>query len=174
MSENTPLARPKNYGWAYFFAFIIVASVGVAGFMIWFNLSIQLKPDQLEAATKLWKEKGPKNYDMTYTKQLNDDTRVDKFEVKVRGGKVEEVRMNGRPLVRQSEDAGDPLPYHSMDRLLSDIERNMDIDQKAGAPKVYVTAVFEPENGALRKYIRRVMGSKTRVEINVTLKPVDK
>src|SRR3954447_17669598 len=102
MSDNTsPSARPTNYGWVYFFVFIIIASVGVAAFMIWFNLSIQLTPEQLEDAQKLWKAKGPKSYDMTYTKRLNDDSKVDKFEVKVRGGVVEEVKMNGQKLAKQ-------------------------------------------------------------------------
>ena len=174
MSENTPPPRPTNYGWVYFFVFIIVASVGVAAFMIWFNLSIQLKPEQLEEAQKLWQANGPKSYDMVYTKRLNDDSKVDKFEVKVRAGVVEEVKMNGQRLTRQADDDTDPRLFHSMDRLLVDIQRFMDIDQKPGAPKVYVTAIFEPDNGALRRYIRRVMGTTTRIEMHITLTPVEK
>ena len=174
MSENTSTSQRSNYGWVYFFVFIVVASVGVAVFMIWYNLSLQLTPEQLDEAQKLWKAKGPKSYDMTYTKRLNDDSKVDKFEVKVRSGVVTEVKMNGQKLARQSDDDPDPRVFHSMERLLDDIERFMSIDHKDGAPKVYVTAIFEPENGALRRYIRRVMGTTLRIEMHVTLTPVEK
>ena len=175
MSENTsPPTRPRNYGWVYFYVFVIVASVSVAGFMIWFNLSIQLTPEKLADAKKLWQQKGPKSYDMTYTKRLNDDATVSRFDVKVRSGVLEEVKLNGQKLVKQPDQESDPRIYHSMDRLLSDIERFMNIDNKPGAPKVYVTAIFEPDNGALRRYIRRVMGTTQRIELHVTLSPADK
>jgi len=175
MSETiTSPPRPKNYGWIYFFVFITIASVGMAGFMIWYNLRLQLKPEQLAEAKQLWAEKGPKSYDMVYTKQLNADSRADKFEVKVRAGKVEEVRMNGQPLVKNPDEERDPRIHHSMDRLFVDIEKFMDIDQKPGAPKVFVTAIFEPEDGTLRRYIRRVSGTTQRIEMHIVLKAVEK
>jgi hypothetical protein len=173
MSEpsNPPTAPPKkNHAWIYFFAFVFIASVGVMLFMIWFNLSIQLTPEQLEAARTLWKEKGPKSYDMVYTKRLNDDVKVGTFQVKVRAREVKEVLMNGKPLVKENDEDSDPRIYHSMDRLFSDIERFMVLDKKPGAPKVYVTAIFDPDTGALRRYIRRVMGTTLRIEMHITLK----
>ncbi|MBI3821630.1 MAG: hypothetical protein HY289_03010 [Planctomycetes bacterium] len=175
MSDSTTTQPPapikRNHAWIYFFVFIFFASVGVAGTMIWFNLSIQLKPEQFEAAQQLWSETGPKSYDMIYTKQLNDAAKVDKFEVKVRDGKVTEVRMNGKPLVKESPDDQDPRIHHSMDQLFRHIERFMDIDRKPDAKKVYVTAIFDDKHGGLRKYIRRVMGTNTRIEMNVTIEP---
>jgi hypothetical protein len=174
--EPTPPQSPpprNNWGWMGYFVFIIVASVGVAGFMIWFNLSVQLTPEQLEEAHKRWKEQKIRNYNMLYTKRLNDDKKTDKFEVEVRGGEVKKVHLNGKPLQTESKE-DDPLAYHSMDRLFRDIERFMDIDQKPGAPKVYVTAIFDEKTGAIRRYIRRVMGSNQRIEMNVTLEEVEK
>ena len=159
-----------------FFAFLIVASVGVAAFMIWFNLSIQLTPEQLDEARNLWKEKGSKDYDLVYTKRLNEDTRVETYKVKVRAGKVEEVLQNGKPLEQNKEEGQeqDPRIFHSMDQILRDIERFMDLDRKPGAPKVYVTAIFDDKNGTLRRYIRRVMGTTLRIEMHLTLKEVEK
>jgi Family of unknown function (DUF6174) len=173
-SNPVPSPPGQNHAWIYFFVFIVVASVGVAGFMIWFNLSIQLTPDQLEEAQRLWKEKGPKSYNMVYTKLLNDDPKVDKFEVEVRGGEVKKVQMNGKPLQREKEDGPDPRIHHSMDRLLRDIERFMELDKKPDAKKVYVTAIFDDKNGALRRYIRRVMGTTQRIEMHITVEAVEK
>ena len=45
MSEpTTPPPKKNNYIWLYYFAFLIIASIGVAAFMIWWNLSQQLTP----------------------------------------------------------------------------------------------------------------------------------
>jgi hypothetical protein len=169
-----PRAPPtKNHAWIYFFVFIIVASVGVAGFMIGFNLWIQLKPDQLEAARKLWQEKGPTSYKMVYTKRLNDDTKVDTFEVEVRGGQVKKVLMNGRPLQKEKDEDEDPRIHHTMERLFRDIERFMELDKKPDAKKVFVTAIFDDQNGGLRRYIRRVMGTTLRIEMHITVTAIE-
>ena len=173
----TPEPRPspprKNHAWIYFFVFIIVASVGVAGFMIAFNLWIQLNPEQLEAARKLWQEKGPTSYNLVYTKRLNDDTKVDTFEVEVRGREVKKVLMNGRPLQKEKDEHEDPRIHHTMERLFRDIERFMELDKKPGAKKVFVTAIFDDQNGGLRRYIRRVMGTTQRVEMHITVTAID-
>lgn len=169
-SDPTPQRPPRNnYGWIGFFVFLILASVGVTVFMIQFNLRIQLKPEQLEAARALWKEKGPKSYNMIYKKRLGTLDRDDVFVVKVRKGIVEEVKMNDVPLKANKEEGQehDPRIYHSMDSIFRDIERFMDIDQRPNAPKVYVIANFEEKTGYVARYIRRVMGGTDRVELNV-------
>ncbi|HZZ80345.1 MAG TPA: hypothetical protein VFE62_17670 [Gemmataceae bacterium] len=167
-APQPPAPPPPNNAWIYFFAFLVVASVTVTLFMIWFNNSIQLKRPELDAAYKLWKEKGPKTYNLVYTEQLNNDDHKTKFFVKVRDGKVQEVLMDGKPLEPTKEDGEvhDPRPYHSMDAKFRDVERFMSIDEKKDAPRVYVIATFDPETGAILRYIRRVMGTTQRVELN--------
>jgi hypothetical protein len=176
--EPTPPAPPpeKNYLWIYYFVFLVIASVAAAVFMILYNLSIQLKPEELEAAQKLWQEIGPKSYDMVYTEEINSDKRKTIFAVKVRAGKVTEVLMNGKPLEPTKEDGEvhDPRPYHSMDAKFREIIRFMDLDQKKDAPKVYVTANFDPKDGHIERYVRNVMGTTQRVELNIKLEAVDK
>src|SRR5262245_20454978 len=112
MSERSK----TNHGWIHVFVFIGVASVAAAGIMIWYNLSIQLKQEQLDAARQLWQARGPKDYDMTYTRRLNEETRLDTIKVKVRDGKVRDVLLNGKPLEASPEAApdDDPRVYHSM------------------------------------------------------------
>jgi len=171
---STPLRPKKNHGWIYFFVFIFVASIAATVLMIQYNLSIQLKPEQLEANIKLWKEKGPTNYNLVYTKQLNDESKVDKFAVEVRAGKVTSVLMNGKQLEKGTDAEQDPRIFHSMDQHFRDLERFMDLDKKPDAPKVFVTAIFDDETGALRRYIRRVSGTKLRIEMHLTVTAVEK
>ena len=170
---STP--RKKNSLWVWFFVFIVVASAGLAGFMIWFNLSLQLKPEQLQDAMKRWKELGPADYLMTCTKRLNEDS-TDTFAVEVRARKVVEVRLNGKPL--RNEETGEPYPpgherlqYYSMDRLLVEIERFLEMDAKAST-KNYNYAYFDERTGALQRYVRSVRSTRQHVEENVKLEPL--
>jgi hypothetical protein len=167
--------RKKNHAWVWFFAFIVVASVGVAGFMIVFNLRMQLKPEQLEAHMQRWQEHGPSDYLMTFTKKINR-SEPDTFVVKVRAKKVVEVRMNGKLL--RNEETGqafpaghDQLQYYSMDRLLRDVEIFMQRDARDGR-KVYNVAVFDDETGALRRYVRSDRSSNQHVEESVKVEPL--
>ncbi len=58
-----------------------------------------------------------------------------------------------------------------MHHLLRDIEVFLDRDAKEGK-KNYNVAIFDDQTGALRKYIRRVMGMRQRVEETVQLEPL--
>jgi hypothetical protein len=171
MNEPSPsitpapdLPRKKNKAWIWYFVFLVVASVGVAVFMICFNLAMQLKPEALHAARQLWNEKGPRNYKLKYTKLLNDNPTSETFVVIVRAGIVQEVLMNGKPLEPEQR------PYYRMESHFNHIERFMDLDQKPGRPKVFVTAIFDDKTGALHRYVRRVMGTtRERVEMRFNL-----
>jgi hypothetical protein len=166
--DPPPMPPPRNnWGWIAFFVFVFVAAIAVAVTMIVVNLRMQLKPDRLEAAWKLWKDASIKNYNMVYTEKHSPDDKITTFNVKVRGGIVTEVLMNGKPLQKNAEQTDDPLIYHSMDSQFRMIQRFMDIDSKPGADKVYVTSSFDDETGRLGRYIRRVMTSGQRVEIEV-------
>jgi hypothetical protein len=165
--------RKKNRLWVWYFVFIVIASVGLASFMIWFSLRQQLKPEQLAAAQQRWKEQGPSDYLMTYTRKLRDNEHEDLFIVKVRAKKVVEVRMNGEPL-RDAEGVpivDERLQYHSMDRLLRDIERFLELDAKEGK-KNFNVAEFDEQTGALQTYVRRVMGTHERVKEVVKVEPL--
>lgn len=159
-------AKPKNRYWVWFFAFVLLASVGVAVFLIVFNLRMQLKPEQLEAAQQRWKEHGPSDYRLTYLKKINDNSHADKFVVTVRDGKVVDVVMNDDLHLEPER-----RPYHGMDRLLRDIERFQELDAKAGR-KVYVTAIFDDKTGAMLRYVRRVMGTTERVQLDARVEPL--
>jgi hypothetical protein len=167
--------RKKNHAWVWFFVFIVVASVGVAAFMIVFNLRMQLKPEQFEAAMQRWRDHGPSDYLMTFTRRINKGE-PDTFVVKVRAKKVVEVCMNGKLLrdesTKQPYPAGHAqLQYYTMDRLLRDIEVFMQRDVRDGR-KIYNVAVFDEETGALRRYVRSDNVTRQHVEESVKIEPL--
>ena len=167
--------RRRNRLWLWFLIFVVVASVGLAGFVIVFNMRLQLKPEQVADAIQRWKEHGPRDYLLTLTKQIggNDQAHTDTFVVTVRDKKVIDVRMNGEPLRNQETDERYPpgharLQWYSMDRMLSDVETFLERDAKAGV-KNFNVAVFDTETGALLRYVRREMGTRHRVQEDVKL-----
>jgi hypothetical protein len=167
-------ARRKNSTWIWFFAFLAIASVGVAGFMIWFNRQLQLTPARLEAMMERWRTHGPHDYRLIITKRVNDEG-PDKYEVTVRDRRVIDVRLNGQRLRDESNEPYPPgherLQWYTMHHLLREIEVFLDRDKKAGR-KNFNVADFDEETGALRRYVRRVMGTTQRVEETVQLEPL--
>lgn len=167
-------ARKKNATWIWFFTFLVIASVSVAGFMIWFNLHIQLKPEQLESAMQRWKEHGPRDYRLIITKKINKNE-PEHFEVTVRDHRVIEVRLNGQRLRNEANEPYPPgherLQWYTMHHLQREIEVLLDRDAKDGK-KNFNVADFDNQNGALRLYRRRVMGTDQRVEETVQLEPL--
>jgi hypothetical protein len=172
--DSSPLPRKRSNAWIWFFTFVFVASVVLAGFMIWFNMRLQLKPEQLEAAMQRWKEHGPRDYRLVVTKQVNENE-PDHFDITVRDRRVIDVRLNGQRLRNEANEPYPPgherLQWYTMHHLLREIEVLLDQDAKAGK-KNYNVAHFDDQTGALRKYIRRVMGSRQRVEETVKLEPL--
>jgi hypothetical protein len=181
LATSLPLATPlrsavprkKNSAWLWFFVFVVCASVGVAGFMIWFNLRMQLTAEKLEAAIGRWKEHGPADYRMTYTRRFGEGGEPDTFTVTVRNKKVVEVRMNGAPLRDKDGIAivDERLQYHRMDRLLSDIERLLQNDAREGK-KNYNVAIFDEHTGALRRFVRSERSPRRHVEEEVKIEPL--
>jgi hypothetical protein len=166
-TPGPPTPIKKNYGWIYFFVFIVVASIGVTVIMIRYSQSIQLTPELLEEAEKRWRESNIKNYDLSYKTRLNLDEHWTTFVVRVRNGKVQEVRMNGTPLEKEKEEDQDPRLFHSMEAQFRYITRFLELDQKPNAPKVYFVADFDQKTGAILRYTRYDSHKGQRVEMIV-------
>jgi hypothetical protein len=166
----------KNRLWIWFFVFVVVASIALAGFMIWFNLRLQLTSEKLEEARALWREHGPKDYLLTVTKKFGKEGSADTFKIKVRAGRVMEVRMNGELLRNHVTDevfppGDDRLQYYSMDRMFVDIERFLEKDAKEGQ-KNYNVALFDERTGAIRRYVRSERASRMHVEEEAMVEPL--
>jgi len=169
MSTTAPPPAParKNRRWIWYFVVVftlaILASIG----LIAFNWQQQLRPEQLEAAHKLWKDKGPPDYTMSYTNHVYGRPVGDHFWVRVRKGKVVESRYNGEP------EPPERLGYRGMEGLFDDMEKFMRKDSDKSGPKTFVRAIFDRKTGALLSYVRSVMGGRERVEISVDTFTVD-
>jgi hypothetical protein len=159
-SYNTVMPPTKNNTWKWFFAILFALALFASILMIAVSWHLQLKPELLEAARERWETSGPANYIMVYTTRRNDETTTDHYVVKVRKKKTYEVIVNDLPLTER-------LDYYGMDAMFNDIERFQDMDNEKGKPRTYTRATFDDHTGAIRWYVRRVMGSRERQEINV-------
>lgn len=153
----------SNRGWLWYFATLGLLASAATITLVVFNLRQQLRREEVDAAIALWKEKGPKDYILTYTAKKTEQSgeMIDRYVVKVAGGETQEVLVNGLPLEARQ------LPYYGMHRLLEAVDRFMTIDAEPGRPKTYTRGFFDGRTGALSWYVRRVMKSKQRVEITV-------
>lgn len=153
---------PRRRNWIWFFALLAVLTVTAISVQVWYNISQQLTPEQLEAAVARWKEKGPHDYEMEYTIRKMDD--VETYAVQARKGKVISVTRNGQPVEERL------YRYSEMPALFGFIEdflRQDMADSQQGKRRTYATASFDPEDGHLLRYVRSVLSSRERVEIYV-------
>jgi len=156
-----PAARSRAWIWY----FLVLASLTVTSItiLIVYNRSQLLKPEQLAEARALWTNRDLRDYDLTYTKSGAVSGR---FQAYVRDGQVVYVLMDGRPLEPQQ------YAYHSMDALFEDILRFLEIDAQPDSPRAYNRAFFDPADGYVRKYVRSVSATHTRLEVTAELQPV--
>jgi len=158
----------KNKRWIWFFVVVIVLSLAAMAALISYNLSLQLKPEQLQAARELWREKGLQSYQLSYTIKRGIEGSKDSYVVRVRNGRVVSSQVNGKPEPRER------YAFRGMDALFHDVTRFQEMDGEPGRPRTYTRAWFDEKNGAIRKYVRRVMGSHERTEIDVeALEPLE-
>jgi hypothetical protein len=163
-------ARIPNRRWIWYFVVVGCLTVLATTILVVYNLGQQLKPEQLEAARNLWEAKRPADYVLTYTK-LGSATGT--FVVTVRKGKVVSANMLQKVIkdgkAELVEEQLEPRLYRSydMDGLFNDIERFLDLAAKKDSPRTYLVATFDPRNGQLLRFVRRVMGTSERIEIDV-------
>jgi hypothetical protein len=157
------LMPSKNHGWIWYFVIVFVLAIVATGITLWFNRIAQLKPEMLDKAQALWKEKGPKDYLLAY--RISTVSKAGAGEthylVKVRDGKAFEAKVDG------IEQAPERMVWYGMPKLFYYVEEFLDKDAEPGKPQTYTRAVFDPDTGALLRYIRSVMSTGDRVEINV-------
>ena len=84
----------------------------------------------------------------------------------VRSGKVVEALRNGQP---QEERL---YRYQDVPALFSFLEEFLERDSQPGSPRVFATARFDAQDGHLIHYVRSVMSTRERQEIDVKLEPV--
>ena len=130
-----------------------------------YNLSIQLRPEELAAARARWKANGSRDYDLQFQEKItqNGEETESNWFVEVRDGKAATVKRDGRSLV--AED----YPNATVEGQFAEIERGLQLDLAEGARRNYATAAFDLRDGHPVHYVRRVRGSGDRLERNVNL-----
>lgn len=163
----TTVPAKKNRSWIWFFVVVFAMAFVATVVLVVYNLRQQLKPEQLAAARALWKQNAPPNYTMAYTTSVNREA-DEHYQVKVRDGKVVESIANG------TVEPPERWPYRGMEPLFDFVEKFMKIDSDPDNPRTFVRAIFDDrKTGALRWYVRSVMGERHRVEITVTAFSLD-
>ena len=131
-----------------------------------YNLSIQLRPEELSAAEARWKATGLRDYDLQYQEKItrNGEQGETEWDVQVRDGKATAVTCNGESLPAAE------YPNLTVDGQFAEIEKGLQLDLAAGARKNYATAAFDLGDGHPTHYVRRVRGTGDRLEWNVNLR----
>jgi Family of unknown function (DUF6174) len=181
MTASPP--RPRSRRWIWFF--LVLGILGMAGIIIpiVYNLSIQLRPEQLADAQRRWQENQPLNYDLEYLVKITHTEQEERqYLVKVREGQVVLVAESGEMLYLDPSLAivagpgvlalsSEDTARYGMSVLFDEIEAALQRNATAERRNL-VKASFDPNDGHPSHYIHRVRGTKDQVEWFVKLKRI--
>jgi hypothetical protein len=149
-----------------------------------YNLSLQLGPEDVQAARQRWQEHGPSDYVLEYLVKHGRDPRANEYWVKVRNNQVVSVFRNGEPLLLDNPaglflgSGSSTLPEgdysaYGVDGLLAEIERLVNKGIDSEGKRNYATATFDKVDGHPIRFIFRVARSDTRLEWQVKLRSLE-
>ncbi len=147
----------------WFFGALAVFAVIAVTTPIVYNLSIQLTPQQLDAARSLWEQNRPDDYDLKYWVLDGVGPVRTEVAVVVRAGRAQSFERNGERV--GVEEAG----RYGVTALFDLMEENLRKDSGPGAPRVYACAFFDPKDGHPTRYVRRVRQTGERYEVIVRM-----
>lgn len=157
--RTTPTPRRRRYGLWFCLITFLLAIVASATLIV-YNIRQQLRPEDLEKAWQLWKAKGPTDYELVYEVRRQDSP-PETYVAQVRQRRTRAAWRNEQPLEARL------LSYYNMDALFAQIQAFLQQDAQPQRPRVFTRAIFDPQDGHLHWYVRRVLGSSERVEITV-------
>lgn len=163
-----PTAPWRSYVW-YFLALAVLGAAAVI-IPIIANIMQQLTPDKFAEARARWKQQGPASYDLRYIERIDSDEAGDEYQVKVRDGEVVSLRVNGHLKALEAMTAQQRQKY-TVPRMFDQIEEHL-VEEKDGQQRNFATAHFDSELGYPMHYIRRVRGSRSRLEWMIKVTPV--
>ena len=142
----------------------VLAAAALLGAIAFLALTSDRLPEldagRLEAARKLWAERGPSSYRLAI-EMSGSDLAASTYRVSVRDGRVEEVLRDGQAIT------GDPAAY-SVPGLFRWLAEELRLaaspGSSFGAPagyRAYNYAEVDPANGLPRRF-RRVVGGTAR------------
>jgi hypothetical protein len=169
---NDELKQSKSRWRVFVWYFIALAALSAAAVIIPIvvNLNQQLTPEQLAEARANWTRNGPASYDLHYEERIDSEEIPNEYIVKVREGEVVSLRINGQ---LKALEAMTPQQRHkyTVPGLFEQIDEYLQ-EMKDGRRRNFAVAHFAPELGYPMHYIRRVRGSRSRLEWTIAVSPV--
>ena len=163
------MSRPRR--WVWFFSLLALLGAGAVVAPWLYNLHMQLKPEQLDAARRRWQENGPADYNLELH-QKEDEGAEEVCLVKVRGGRVAGVVVNGKPLPASELAALAKEQPLTVPDLFDAIDAGLEEDLSGGKRRNYATARFDERTGCPLRYVR-VDRAKHRLAWTVKLLPAE-
>jgi hypothetical protein len=162
----------RNRGWIWFFVVLAVLATAAVTINLLYSARQRLTMDQLRAAEDHWDRAGPQDYDLVIDKTIGSATPQgqktrDRITVEVRGGTSRSGTINGQPLDERL------LSQYDMGGWLSFVEEFVRQSEKPDAPRTFLTADFDAQTGALRRFRRSVRTTREWVDVTFELTPVN-
>jgi hypothetical protein len=176
------MTAPRTRRWIGFFLVLFVLSLSAILVNFVYNLSIQLKPEQLAEAQRRWQENAPAYYDLLVRTESGPDE-SQSYHVQVRSGRVVMIVQDDELVYLEASLGGiagsgvlalsvvEPRQY-GVAALFAEIEAALH-DGNSDGRRDYLKADFDPKDGHPYHYIHRVRGTKQRVEWFVKLTRVE-
>jgi hypothetical protein len=179
---TAPHSRRSRRWIGFFIVLAMLAAVAIIVPLV-YNLSIQLRPEQLVEARRRWQESGVPNYDLEYLVRTKHSGQEEEsaYLVQVRSGQVVLVVCNSAvvyldPSLALVAGLGAPALSPENPRrfgvpaLFDEIEAALRADESSGR-RNFATAQFDPTDGHPFHYVHRTRGTKERVEWNIRFSP---
>jgi hypothetical protein len=163
--EKERSSRPRSRAWIWFFVLLAALGTAAVTLPLVYNMSIQLRPEELAAARARWKTNGPRDYDLQFEEKItqNGVQTESNWFVEVRDGKATSATRDGQ------KQPVEECANLTVEGQFAEMERGLQLDQAEAGRRNYATAAFDLRDGHPTHYVRRVRGSGDRLEWNVNL-----
>jgi hypothetical protein len=159
--------RRSSWRWVSFFLTLAVLGGAAVTINLVYNLSLQLRPEQVARARELWRQHAPADYELEWLVRTTHGTQEqdEEYFLSVRDGRPVSLRCDGQTLTLPRQEPrvqGVPTMFDAMEEILRQ-------DVSVGG-RNYCTAKFDPHDGHPQHFVHRVRGTAERVEWIVRLK----
>ncbi len=142
---------------AFFIALTVLTAIWSVGSLLFKRAywGTTVTRERLAQARALWQAHGAADYDLEVVRQGPAPSRT---VVRVRGGRVVYAEPDERPLAQKARDYGMPALFDLIEH---------DLDRTSNGPPAVAVARFDPYDGHLIRFARRIPGSPETLQVIV-------